>query len=73
MKSFWQDQIVLQKFSHYLRFETEIEETGWNIIFSTYYLLFQVSVLAFAVFLHWYQLVVWHFSNINIIQHSHIK
>ena len=45
MKSFYQDQTVLQNFSHYLKFETEIEETGWNI-FSTYYLLFQVSVVA---------------------------
>ena len=71
MKSFCQDQTVLQKFLHYLRFETEIEETGWNIIFLNYYLLFQVLVVAFTAFLHWYQLVVWHFSNINIIQPSY--
>ena len=65
MKSCCKDQTVLQKYSHYLRFETETEETGWNIIFSTYYTLFQVSVVAFTA--------VWHFSNINIAQHSHMK
>ena len=64
MKSFCQDQTVLQKCSHYLMFETEIEETGWNFIFLNYYLLFQVSLVPSTVFLHWYQLDVWHFINI---------